>query len=106
MSSANAKLVMPASTAAASRVLMRFMLSPEFAKDQIIQPDTGRRALCGPHLRLGAAADGLSLDRTPDLHVDPLRQRVCHLGHDFRILASGPRGHVKRMIGVLEQLER
>src|SRR6266508_6881491 len=64
MSSANARLVMPASTAAASRVLMRFMLSPEFAKDQIIQPDTGRRALCGPHLRLGAAsrliADGRS----------------------------------------------
>src|ERR1700694_266203 len=49
--------------------------------------------------------DCLSPARSPDRWFDPIRQRLRHFSHDFRILAPGARRYVKRMIGILEQLE-
>src|SRR4030095_13262205 len=60
MSWANARLVVPARTAAASRLLMRFMRSPRFAKDQIIQTQVAKL-----DLRFGAAADDPAPDSKP-----------------------------------------
>ncbi len=39
------------------------------------------------------------------VRADPFRQRIEHGIHDLRIRASGARGHVERMIGIVEQLQ-
>src|SRR4051794_40775801 len=51
---------------------------------------------CNPHC---------TLPRGDDHRIDPLDERIQHLATNLRILATGPCRHMKRMIGVLEQVQ-
>src|SRR3954471_20226766 len=46
-----------------------------------------------------------TLQSGDDHRIDPLDERIQHFATNLRILAAGPCRHVKRMIGVLEQLQ-
>src|SRR5215510_5412905 len=52
-----------------------------------------------------ATATYCTLQRSNDHRIDPLDERIQQLAAHLRILAAGPCRHVKRMIGVLEQLQ-
>src|SRR6202049_1890834 len=68
------------------------------------RPVQGKRDLTLA-VRSNLGYDCLSPDASRDRWFDPIRPRLRHFSHDFRILASNARRYVKRMIGILEQLE-